>query len=172
MTADHHHDHAQRAHQELRAKVLTVSDRVAAGRREDATGDALEELLESAGFDVVERRVCADGAETVANALAHMAFGFHGVIVTTGGTGFGSRDRTPEGTVRVLDRRGPGLAEAMRAVDPMGRLSRGVAGTRAHALILNVVGSTNGAIQMLNAVLDVLPHALGLMLNNDDPHPL
>lgn len=164
-------EHSDHAEPQLAAKILTVSDRVAAGTRHDGTGDALAELLVRHGFEVAERRTCEDGAEVVANALAHMAFAFHGVIVTTGGTGFGPRDRTPEGTKRVLDRQAGGLAEAMRSVDPMGRLSRGVAGTRAHSLILNVVGSTSGAVQMLEAVIDVLPHALGLMVNNDDPHP-
>jgi molybdopterin biosynthesis enzyme MoaB len=115
--------------------------------------------------------VCEDGAEQVANALSFMAYAFNGVIVTTGGTGFGPRDKTPEGTSRILDRRAPGLAEAMRAVNPLGRLSRGMAGTRGAALILNVVGSTKGAVEMLEAIIDVVPHALALMSGVDAPHP-
>ncbi|HKY14016.1 MAG TPA: molybdopterin-binding protein, partial [Microthrixaceae bacterium] len=114
---------------------------------------------------------CADGAEPVANALSHMAYSFNGLIVTTGGTGFGPRDKTPEGTRRVLDRRASGLAEAMRAVNPLGRLSRGVAGTRGSALIVNVAGSTKGAVEMLDAILDIVPHALSLMAGENAPHP-
>ncbi len=120
---------------------------------------------------VEEHRLCPDGAEEVANALSHMAYAFNGVIVTTGGTGFGPRDKTPEGTRRVLDRRASGLAEAMRAVNPLGRLSRGVAGTRGEALILNVAGSTKGAVEMLDGVLDIVPHALRLMAGESTDHP-
>ena len=155
----------------LRAKVLTVSDGVAAGTRDDVSGRALVELLRQHGFTVLEHRVTTDGAESVANALSHMAYSFNGVIVTTGGTGFGPRDKTPEGTRRVLDRRASGLAEAMRSVNPLGRLSRGVAGTRGRSLILNVPGSSSGAVEMLTAVLDVVPHAVRLMADNADPHP-
>ncbi len=155
----------------LLAKVLTVSDGVATGNRDDVSGRALVEMLANAGFEVVEHRVTADGAEHVANALSHMAYGFNGLIVSTGGTGFGPRDKTPEGTRRILDRRASGLAEAMRAANPLGRLSRGVAGTRGRALILNVAGSTKGSVEMLGAVLDIVPHALALMAGSDAPHP-
>ena len=155
----------------LAAKVLTVSDGVIAGVREDRSGVALVERLTAAGFDVVEHRVCSDGSEQVANALSHMAYNFLGLVISTGGTGFSPRDMTPEGTLRVLDRRAPGLAEAMRAVNPLGRLSRGMAGPRGRALILNVAGSTAGALEMLEAVLDVIPHALGLMAGEQAPHP-
>ena len=109
--------------------MLTVSDGVVAGTREDRSGAALAERLRAAGFDVVERRVVADGVETVADALRELTEGFAGLVVTTGGTGFAPRDLTPEGTRAVLDREAPGLAEAMRLVNPLGRLSRGVAGT-------------------------------------------
>ena len=115
---------------DLSAKVLTVSDGVAAGTRDDAGGRALADRLGAAGFRVVEHRVSTDGINEVANTLTYLAYGFNGVIVTTGGTGFGPRDLTPEATKRVLDRTAPGLSEAMRAVNPLGRLSRGVAGTR------------------------------------------
>jgi molybdopterin adenylyltransferase len=159
------------AQRPLMAKVLTVSDGVMAGTRDDTSGRALVDQLTAAGYPVLEHRVTADGVEAVANALSHMAYRFNGLIVTTGGTGFGPRDKTPEGTRRVLDRRASGLAEAMRAVNPLGRLSRGVAGTRGRALILNVPGSPSGATEMLAAVLDVVPHAVGLMADKRDPHP-
>ena len=128
----------------LQAKVLTVSDGVIAGTREDKSGAALAELLTGAGFEVVDRRVVADGIQHVGEAVVELAEGFAGLIVTTGGTGFGPRDQTPEGTRVVLDREAPGLAEAMRLVNPLGRLSRGVAGTRGLALVLNTPGSTQG----------------------------
>lgn len=153
----------------LRAKVLTVSDGVAAGTRGDAGGAAVAALLESHGFAVAERRTITDGDREVAAALEVMASGFVGLIVTTGGTGFGPRDQTPEGTKAVIDRDAPGLAEAMRLTSPLGRLSRGVAGTRHQALICNVPGSPKGAVECLEAVLDVIPHAIEL-LSGGRPH--
>ena len=151
------------------AKVLTVSDGVVEGTREDKSGAALVERLGEAGFNVVEHAVVADGTESVMFALRRMAEGFRGLIVTTGGTGFGPRDHTPEGTRAVLDREAPGLAEAMRLVNPLGRLSRAVAGTAGSALVLNTPGSTAGALECLEAVLDVLPHALTLLAGHH-PH--
>ena len=151
------------------AKVITVSDGVVAGTREDTSGTALADRLTEAGYEVVERIVSADGTEAVAEALRHACEGFAGLVVTTGGTGFGPRDLTPEGTLVVLDREAPGLAEAMRLVSPLGRLSRALAGTRGQALILNTPGSTKGCVETLEAVLDVLPHALEL-LAGERPH--
>jgi len=148
---------------ELRAKVLTVSDGVIAGTREDRSGPALAARLEAAGFTVVDRQVVADGRDTVGEAVVELAEGFAGLVVTTGGTGFGPRDLTPEGTKVVLDREAPGLAESMRLVNPLGRLSRGTAGTRGRALVLNTPGSPSGAVECLGAVLDVVPHALRLL---------
>ncbi|CAB4613735.1 MAG: MogA/MoaB family molybdenum cofactor biosynthesis protein [Actinobacteria bacterium] len=147
----------------LAAKVLTVSDGVVAGTREDKSGRALVERLTVEGFDVVEHRVVADGIQTVGEAIFEMSERFNGLIISTGGTGFGPRDLSPEGTKMVLDREAPGLAEAMRGVNPLGRLSRGVAGTRGQALILNTPGSTSGTIECLEAVLDVIPHAIRLL---------
>jgi molybdenum cofactor synthesis domain-containing protein len=147
----------------LAAKVLTVSDGVAHGARDDASGRALVEQLSDAGFDVAEHRVTADGADLVAQALIEMTDGFAGVVVTTGGTGFAPRDQTPEGTRRVIEREAPGLAEAMRLVSPLGRLSRAAAGTIGQALVLNTPGSSTGAVECLDAVIDVVPHALDLL---------
>jgi molybdenum cofactor synthesis domain-containing protein len=147
----------------LSAKVLTVSDGVVAGIREDRSGVVLVERLRDAGFEVIEHRVVADGRESVGEAVVAMAEDFNGLIVSTGGTGFGPRDLTPEGTRVVLDREAPGLGEAMRAVNPLGRLSRAVAGTRGRALIINTPGSPGGAVESLDAVLDVIPHAVRLL---------
>lgn len=155
----------------LRAKVLTVSDGVVHGTRADSSGPLLAAHLADAGWEVVEQAVTEDGELPVADAIATLADGFHGLIVTTGGTGFGPRDRTPEGTTAVLDRQAPGLAEAMRLVNPLGRLSRAVAGTRGTALIVNTPGSSKGCIETLDAVLDVLGHAVRLLVDNTDAHP-
>ena len=155
----------------LAAKVLTASDGVVAGTRVDRSGEVLETLLRDAGFHVVERRVVADGVQSVGAALRELAAGFAGVIVTTGGTGFAPRDLTPEATRTVIEREAPGMAEAMRAVTPgPGRLSRGVAGTVGQAIILNTPGSPNGARECLEAVLDVLPHALKLLAETPTDH--
>lgn len=153
----------------LLAKVITVSDGVVEGTREDKSGQALEDRLQAEGYEVAERLVVADGIESVASALKRACEGFAGLVVTTGGTGFGPRDLTPEGTRAVLDREAPGLAEAMRLASPLGRLSRAAAGTRGQALVLNTPGSTRGCIETLDAVLDVLPHALEL-LAGERPH--
>ena len=166
-----HHHHEAAPAPAMAAKVLTVSDGVVAGTRSDASGAALQQCLEAAGWAVAERAVTADGAESVAAELRRLAAGFNGLIVTTGGTGFGPRDLTPEGTRAVLDREAPGLAEAMRLVNPLGRLSRGVAGTCGQALILNTPGSSKGCVETLEAVIDVVGHAVRLMVDNYDPHP-
>lgn len=151
------------------AKVLTVSDGVIAGTRDDKSGVALAERLAEAGFEVVDRAAVEDGVDAVAGALRELTDGFAGLVVTTGGTGFGPRDLTPEGTRAMLDREAPGLAEAMRLVNPLGRLSRGVAGTVGQALVLNTPGSSSGAVECLDAVIDVVPHALDLMVGGH-PH--
>jgi molybdenum cofactor synthesis domain-containing protein len=158
----------------LAAKILTVSDGVAAGTREDRSGAALADALTGAGFTVVERRVAPDGVDPVAAALTELTAGFAGLVVTTGGTGFGPRDLTPEGTRAVVTRDAPGLAEAMRrASDADGRgfgmLSRGVCGTIGAALVCNLPGSAGGAVECLDAVLPVLPHALDLLAGGH-PH--
>jgi molybdenum cofactor synthesis domain-containing protein len=152
------------------AKVLTCSDGVVHGTREDKSGAALAEFLDRHGFDVVEQRVTADGTDNVAQALMEMSDGFKGLIVSTGGTGFAPRDQTPEGTRSVIEREAPGLAEAMRLCNPLGRLSRGVAGVRGDTIIVNTPGSTKGCVEQLEAVIDVLPHALRLLWDADTTH--
>jgi molybdopterin adenylyltransferase len=154
----------------LRAKVLTVSDGVVAGSRDDASGRALVAQLEGAGFEVLDHQVTADGTAEVATALAALTDGFAGLVVTTGGTGFAPRDQTPEGTREVIEREAPGLAEAMRLVSPLGRLSRGIVGIRGQAVICNTPGSPKGCVEQLAAVLDVLPHALRLLAETPTSH--
>lgn len=156
---------------ELQAKVLTVSDGVCAGTRSDTSGVAVVQMLMDAGFEVRDHHPVPDGIESVSEALVAACAGFTGLVVTTGGTGFGPRDLTPEATATVIDRQAPGLAEAMRSASPLGRLSRGIAGTRGESLILNVPGSTTGATESLAAVMDVLAHALGLLSGENPAHP-
>lgn len=152
----------------LVAKVLTVSDGVVAGTRDDLSGRALTERLVSEGYVVVEHRITEDGVEPVADALRALTDDFAGLVVTTGGTGFGPRDLTPEGTRAVIEREAPGMAEAMRLVShnqqvPHGMLSRAVCGAVGQALICNLPGSSKGAIECLEAVLPAIPHALDLL---------
>lgn len=154
----------------LAAKVLTVSDGVVGGTREDASGAALVALLSDSGYEVIESRVIPDGANEVAAALTVMSDGFAGVIVSTGGTGFAPRDQTPEGTKRVIEREAPGLAEAMRLVSPLGRLSRGIVGIRGKSVICNTPGSPKGCVEQLQAIIDVLPHALRLLADAPTAH--
>lgn len=154
---------------DLFARIVVVSDGVFAGTRDDRAGPRLVGRLRQAGFSVEGPTVVADGVESVAGALRMATGDFTGLVVTTGGTGFGPRDLTPEGTREVLDREAPGLAEAMRLVNPLGRLSRAMAGVAGTALVLNLPGSPNGAVECLDAVLDVVPHALAL-LRGDHPH--
>jgi len=155
----------------LNAKLLTVSDSAHRGTRADATAPALASRLERADFIVVERRLCPDGIEPVAQALHAMSEKFSGLIVTTGGTGFAPRDLTPEATLQVIEREAPGIAETMRASSPFGALSRSRCGIAGQCLILNTPGSPKGALECLEAVLDFLPHALELLTGEDSDHP-
>jgi len=149
-----------------RAAVLTVSDGVVRGMREDESGRVVTEALEREGYEVASREVVPDDRRLIEVALVRLA-GSSALVVTTGGTGFGPRDVTPEATRAVLDREAPGLAEAMRAAGrastPLADLSRGLAGTIGTALVLNLPGSPRGAVESLDAVLPVLPHALELL---------
>jgi molybdenum cofactor synthesis domain-containing protein len=157
--------------QPLQAKVLTVSDGVVHGTRQDQSGQAIVDQLTEAGWTVVDHRVVADGVYNVAEALREMCGGgFAGLLVTTGGTGFAPRDQTPEGTRQVIEREAPGLAEAMRLVSPLGRLSRGIAGVRGHTLICNTPGSPKGCVEQLAAVLDIIPHAVRLLNETPTAH--
>jgi molybdopterin adenylyltransferase len=161
---------AEHADPPLRAKVLTVSDGVFHGARDDTGGRGLAAHLAANGFEVVDHVVTQDGADEVATRLIEMSDDFAGLIVTTGGTGFAARDQTPEGTRAVIEREAPGLAEAMRLISPFGRLSRGVAGIRGDAIICNTPGSPKGTIEQIDAVLDVLPHALRLLHSAPTDH--
>ncbi|MGC8465767.1 MAG: MogA/MoaB family molybdenum cofactor biosynthesis protein [Acidimicrobiales bacterium] len=155
----------------MRAKVVTVSDGVIAGSRNDLSGRVLQDLLEERGFEVVERLAIADGRELVAETLRRICRDFHGLVVTTGGTGFSERDQTPEGTRDVLERLAPGFSELIRASSPLGALSRGVAGTVGRSLVINVPGSPKAARESIEAVFDLVGHALALMIDGRAAHP-
>jgi len=154
--------------------VLTVSDGVTHGTRADESGDVAMQLLSEAGFDVSDRRVVPDERPEIESALRELA-ATHGLVVTTGGTGFGPRDVTPEATRAVIEREAPGLAELMRATGlahtPMAALSRAVAGALGGTLILNLPGSPQGVRESLTSVLSVIPHAVELLGGAVGAHP-
>jgi molybdopterin adenylyltransferase len=148
----------------VRAAVLTVSDGVHAGEREDTSGDTLEGLLRDDGFDV-QRRVVPDEKPLIAEAIGELAEGTL-LILTTGGTGFAPRDVTPEATRTVLDREAPGIAEAIRADavarTPHALLSRGIAGLRGKTLVVNLPGSPGGCRDGFAVLQPALRHGLEL----------
>jgi molybdopterin adenylyltransferase len=156
----------------VRAAVLTVSDGVAAGKREDRSGDELARLLEADGYDVV-RRVVADERAVVAEAVTRLA-GEVSLVLTTGGTGLAPRDVTPEATLDVVERVAPGIAEALRADSiaktPHGLLSRGIAGVRGRALIVNLPGSPGGCRDGYAVLRPALEHALHLLAGEETAH--
>jgi molybdopterin adenylyltransferase len=156
------------------AAVLTVSDGVSDGTRADESGDVAEGILREAGFEVGSRALAPDDRGRIEAILRELA-GAHALVVTTGGTGFGPRDVTPEATRAVIDREAPGLAEVMRAAGlaktPMASLSRAVAGSIGGTLVLNLPGSPKGVRESLDAVLPVLPHAIELLGGVTGAHP-
>ena len=156
----------------MRAAVLTVSDGVAAGTREDESGDLLAALLAVDGYEV-ERRVVADDVEEIAHALTVLTSDA-ALVLTTGGTGVAPRDVTPEATASVLERVAPGIAEAIRAdaiaKTPHGLLSRGVAGVRGNALVVNLPGSTGGCRDGYAVLRPALDHALRLLSDEATEH--
>ncbi len=153
----------------MTAAVLTVSDSCSRGLREDQSGPAVAQLLEQRGFQVVRRETVADERTSIENKLVTFT-SIARLVVTTGGTGITRRDVTPEATVSVCDRLLEGVAERIREAGqqqtPFSILSRAVCGTRGESLVLNLPGSPRGAVDSLQSVIDVLPHALELLCGN------
>jgi molybdopterin adenylyltransferase len=148
------------------AAVVTVSDSCARGERADISGPAVADILKKLGFRVMATRIVQDDSMQIQNALVHLALEVR-LIVTTGGTGIAARDVTPEATEAICDRLIDGVGERMRLEGAkktsFAALSRGVCGVRDKTLILNVPGSPSGAVESLQAVVDLIPHALNLL---------
>jgi molybdopterin adenylyltransferase len=155
------------------AAVVTVSDSCARGERVDVSGPAVADLLEKFGFRVVAKQIVQDDSMQIQNALVHLALEVR-FIVTTGGTGIAERDVTPEATEAICERLIAGVAERMRSEGlkktRYAPLSRGVCGVRGKTLILNLPGSPGGAVESLQAVVELVPHALNL-LDGKTEHP-
>ena len=151
------------------AAILTISDSAHQGTREDLSGPAIVAELKAAGFQITSTAVIPDEQDQIEEALKAGSRDAR-LVVTVGGTGIAARDVTPEATLAVVDRVLPGVAERMRALGalktPLAALSRGVCGMRGQTLILNLPGSPKAAVESLQAVLDVLPHALDLLSGN------
>ena len=159
----------------IKVGILTISDGVSSGHREDTSGDVIQEISKAQGWTVAKRAVVPDEGEQIARTLKSWADTLKlDMILTTGGTGLGPRDVTPEATVSVLDRPVPGIAEYMRAesirATPFGMLSRGIAGARKRSLIVNLPGSPKAVRECLDAVKQVLPHGVELMRGDVTQH--
>ena len=155
----------------IRFGILTLSDRSSRGERADSSGPALANLIHGEGWAVVKQSLLPDDEPSIRDRLTSWADGGEmDVILTTGGTGFSPRDVTPEATRAVIEREAPGLAEAMRAaslkITPHAMLSRIVTGIRGKTLIVNLPGSPKGAVENLQVILPVLPHAVQLLHEN------
>jgi molybdopterin adenylyltransferase len=157
----------------LRVGIITISDRSSAGARQDLSGPALRDLIQTQGWEVVRISVIPDDMQQIKDLLAAWAdSGEFDILLTTGGTGFSPRDVTPEATAEIIQRDAPGLAEAMRAeslkITPHAMMSRARAGIRGSTLIVNLPGSPKAAVENFNVILPIVQHAVQLLSNDPD----
>jgi molybdopterin adenylyltransferase len=157
------------------AHVITVSDGAYHGTREDTSGAALVEMLRSHHFEAGNPEVVPDERDIITNAIIDAVDDGARLVVTTGGTGLGPRDVTPQATRDAIDYDVPGIAETMRrtgaATTPMAAISRGIAGVRRRSLVINLPGSPKGAVESLESVMPVLDHALALLAGDTEHKP-
>jgi molybdenum cofactor synthesis domain-containing protein len=156
----------------IKVAILTISDRSSSGEREDLSGPALQAAVQDLGWEVTHTSIIPDDLRQIVDLLQRWAdSGEQNLILTTGGTGFTARDVTPEATRKAIDREAPGIAEAMRGgsfkITPHAMLSRAVAGIRKKTLIINLPGSPKAALENFRIVVPALPHAVQLLLNDD-----
>lgn len=157
----------------MRVGIITISDRASAGARQDLSGPALRDLIQTQGWEVVRISVIPDDMQQIKDLLAAWAdSGEFDILLTTGGTGFSPRDVTPEATAEIIQRDAPGLAEAMRAeslkITPHAMMSRARAGIRGSTLIVNLPGSPKAAVENFNVILPIVQHAVQLLSNDPD----
>jgi molybdenum cofactor biosynthesis protein MoaC len=167
-------DYREEFERSLRAAVLVMSDTIAAGKKDDFSGRLIEERLKAEGFAVEDYRVIPDDAAQIRDTLIRYADAMHlDLVVTSGGTGFGPRDTTPEAMLQVIEREIPGIPEALRSYGqertPFSMLSRGRAGLRGHTIIINLPGSKRGVAESLDALFPGLRHAFAMLWGSGHP---
>lgn len=155
----------------IKTAILTISDKGSRGERQDGTGQAIKNLLDSNSYSVEYYKIIPDDIEKIMEELVYICDDLNiDLVLTNGGTGFSKRDVTPEATTKIIEKNVPGIAEAMRnaslKITPKAMLSRAVSGIRGETLIVNLPGSPKGAVENLQVILPALPHGIDILLGN------